>query len=381
MYERIYIMSLKNLISLSLCAGLCVSVLAGCGNGNSTSTASAEVRSTEAAASSEAAGTAESLENASEAAKSSQAALADGGITIEYPATMQEKGYTEALHLDAAPQKVAVLSSSPVMALYELGIHMIAVPSSSVVEWPKDLTDHAKLLNISMNDNFDIETVIALEPDFAIVGYTSADTYGQILEDAGIPVYYVDAGHTVPYGSIKEQTQALADAFASSEEAKTELMSCFTDLEARIDELKADFAGKTCMVLQSAPPTHYIQTSDGTLGSMMEMLGFENVYTNDAASMAEMDLEQAINYDPDIIVCVGSSKTGEEHQQLMEEDFAKNPSYWESIPAIANGDIIYLPSTYISSPGILITDTINELADILETHFNGEASGESETAA
>lgn len=374
-------MRLKNLISLSLCAGLCVSALAGCGNGNST--ASTEAQSTESAASSEAAAESaanESSEAASEAAQASQAASTDG-ITIEYPATMQEKGYTEALHLDATPQKVAVLSSSPVMALYELGINMIAVPSSSVVEWPEDLTDHAELLNITMNDNFDIETVIALEPDFAIVGYTSADTYGQILEDAGIPVYYVDAGHTVPYESIKEQTQALADAFASSEEAKTELMSCFTDLEARIDELQADFAGKTCMVLQSAPPTHYIQTSAGTLGSMMEMLGFENVYTNDAASMAEMDLEQAINYDPDIIVCVGSSKTGEEHQKLMEEDFAKNPSYWESIPAIANGDIIYLPSTYISSPGILITDTINELADILEAHFNGEASGESETAA
>lgn len=354
----------KKLLSIFLCTGLCASLLAGCGDAASSAT-SAQTET--AAATTKATSTA--AETKAAAATASETEGSEDGITIEYPAIMQEKGFTEPVHLDSMPQKTAVLSTSPVMALYELGVDMIAVPSSSVVEWPEDLVSEAELLNITMNTDFDIETVIAMDPDFAIVGYTSADTYGQILTDADIPVYYVDAGHTVPYESIKEQTQALADAFAASEEDASQVMSHFTDLETRLDDLKKDFEGKTCMVLQSAPPTHYIQTADGTLGSMMEMLGFENVYTNDAASMAEIDLEQAISYDPDIVVCVGSSKTAEEHQTLMEDDFSKNPDYWNSIPAIAKGDIIYLPSTYVSSPGILVTDAINDLADILEAHF------------
>jgi hypothetical protein len=63
------------------------------------------------------------------------------------------------------------------------------------------------------------------------------------------------------------------------------------------------------------------------------------------------------------------SPTGEGHKALMEEDFANNPEYWNSIPAIANGDIIYLPVYFISSAGINVVDHINELADIILTHF------------
>ncbi len=100
--------------------------------------------------------------------------------------------------------------------------------------------------------------------------------------------------------------------------------------------------------------------SNGNSTASAEVQSTEAAALSEAAGTAEKILS---------IVCVGSGKTSEEHQQLMEEDFAKNPSYWESIPAIANVDIIYLPSIYISSPGILITDTINELADILETHL------------
>ena len=42
-----------------------------------------------------------------------------------------------------------------------------------MLEWPADLVKDAKLLNVSMNSNFDIESVIALEPDLVIVGYQS----------------------------------------------------------------------------------------------------------------------------------------------------------------------------------------------------------------
>lgn len=75
------------------------------------------------------------------------------------------------------------------------------------------------------------------------------------------------------------------------------------------------------MVLQSAPPRHYIQGKDGTLGSMLDMLGYENVYQNN--KMVLIDLEQALSYEPDLLFCVGGSKTAAEHQQVMEEDFAK----------------------------------------------------------
>lgn len=307
------------------------------------------------------------LEERFPADASSGAAAA--GVTIPYPANMQEKGYTDPVALATRPAKVVCMSSTPVLALYEMGVNMIAIPTSTVVTWPEDLAANARQMQLAHNTNFDIETVVALEPDLVLLGYTSADTYGKVLTEAGVPVYFVDAGHTVSYDSIKSQTEALAEAFGRDDEAGAAVMRRFAGLEARLEGVREKLTGKTVIVLQSAPPSHYIQTSGGTLGSMAEMIGLTNVYSNGAHHMAQLDLETAIDYDPDIVLCVGMSPTGEGHRQLMEEDFAKNPDYWNSIPAIAQGRVLYLPVSYVSSAGINVIDNISTLADLVLAHI------------
>lgn len=238
------------------------------------------------------------------------------------------------------------------------------MPQAAMLEWPADLVKDAKLLNVSMNSNFDIETVIALEPDLVIVGYQSKDTYGKILDREKIPVYYVDAGHVVSYESIKELTDVLIKAFGQHNAGAEAITDRFNKLEARMAEKRQENKGQKVMVLQSAPPRHYIQGKDGTLGSMLNMLGYENVYQNN--KMVLIDLEQALSYEPDLLFCVGGSKTAAEHQQVMEEDFAKNPEYWNNIKAIREREVIYLPIKYVATAGINVIDNINELIDIID---------------
>lgn len=268
----------------------------------------------------------------------------DTAVVLNYPETLQKLGYTEPVVLDKMPERVVVMSTAPVLALYELGVNMIAIPKTSAVAWPEDLAANAEQLSVTMNSNFDIETVVAMEPDLVIMGYTSQETYGVVLEGVEIPVYYVDAGHTVSYESIKAQTQILIDAFAPGSDTGADLM-------------------------QSSPPSHYIQTADGTLGSMARMIGLTNVYENDASSMVQIDYELALDYDPDVVLAVGMSPTGEEHEALMLADFENNHDYWYSIEAIAEGDMICLPVTYCSTGGINVIDNISNLADLIEAHF------------
>lgn len=290
-------------------------------------------------------------------------------VILNYPQTMQALGYTEPIVLEKMPERVALMSTAPVLALYELGVNIIAVPATSMVEWPEELLAKAQILQAGMDSSFDIETVIALEPDLVIMPYVSQDTYGIVLESVNIPVYYVDAGHTVSYESVKEQTQALIDAFAPESESGANIMQRFAELENRLETLSGELEGKTCMVIQSSPPSHYIQTADGTLGSMARMIGLINVYENDASAMVQMDYEFALEYEPDLVLSVGASTSAEEHQALMEADYADNAEYWATIDAISRGDVIYLPVSYISSAGINIIDRIGALADLVEAHF------------
>ena len=354
---------MKRLLAALLAASLSVAAFASCA-GESAAPSSSSAGPADTADTSSAPSSVESSEAAS--APSETAA----GVTIEYPANMQARGYTEPLTLQSEPQRVVVMTKSPVLALYELGVEMIAIPEAgSSTVWPEDLDAATEKLNTTMNSNFDIETVIALEPDLVVMGYTSEETYGQALDDADIPVYYVDAGHTVSYESTKSQTEALVEAFGEGTEAGEAMLARFDELEARLDSVKDQYADMKVMVLQSSPPTHYIQTFEGTLASMAAMMGFGNVYENDAASMAELDREAALSYDPDLVLAVGGSATAEEHQAVMEDDFANNPDYWNSIPAIAGGDILYFPASFIASNGIAIIDNINSLIDMVEAHF------------
>ena len=88
-------------------------------------------------------------------------------------------------------------------------------------------------------------------------------------------------------------------------------------------QAKEAFAGKSVMILQSGGGAHYIQTAGATLGSMAEMIGLENVYENETSSMVQLDYEQALDYDPDLVLCVGATGA-EEHKEMMEADFAAN---------------------------------------------------------
>lgn len=347
---------MKKFLPFTFAMVIAVSLMAGCSSGNAEQTGQSQQSS-------------QSQQTAEPTAEPT-AGPEDTAFTLEYPADMQALGYTDPLVLDEKPERVVCLSAAPVLALYELGVNMVGVPSSRVVTWPEDLRSNAATVSFSVmsTEDFDYESVVALEPDLVLLAVNGADTAGAKLESLGINVYYLYAGHTVSYDSIKMQTQALVDAFGTDGESRAAgeaVMESFATLEASLETARAAFAGKSVMVLQSgSAEVHYIQTKSGTLGSMLDMIGFENVYVNEASSMVQLDYEQALDYNPDYVVCVGGTDAAT-HQGVMEQAFQSNPDYWNAIEAVKNGNVIYVDVTYCSTAGINIIDNITALIDIM----------------
>ncbi len=288
-------------------------------------------------------------------------------ITINYTLAMQKLGFTTPVTLPSKPEKVVSLVHVPVQTLYELGINQIGIPATKMFQWDDGITKTAKQFNVSMNANFDIENIVALQPDLVILGYQSKSTYGKVLEREHIPVYYVDAGHVTTYASVKATTYALLEAFGNLNPEKTiTIKENFDKLETRVAEFKKSNIGKTAMVLQSSPPRHFIQTNGGSLGSIVDMLGYKNVYTNNKTKMVLLDFEQALSYNPDIVFTVGGSKTASEHKMIMETGFNENKSYWHNIPAIKENNVVYLPIQYVAASGLNMVNNIHQLIDTLE---------------
>lgn len=301
------------------------------------------------------------------------------GFVLKYPQDMQDLGYTDEIHLDKLPSRVATMSTYPVMTLYELGVNMVAVPSTKVVDYPDDLK--AEQFPGLMSDQFDLERVVATEPDLVILPMSARDTHGATLKELGIPVYYVSisAQKDVPiYTVIKNQTQALIDAFAAdsaAQETGKKLMQRFDELESKVNTVKKQYEGKKVLVLMSSDPTsHSIQSKSGVLGSMLSMLGFENVYNIDANvaqgghNSTPLDMEKTLDYQPDLVVFTGNlDRAGME--ELAQKTIDQNPAYWNSINAIASGEYLCLPANYVSTAGIGIIDNMNNLIEIIDAHY------------
>lgn len=290
----------------------------------------------------------------------------DTSFTIKYPESMSAQGY-EDLVLEAVPQRIVCTVTAPVLTMYAMGASLVGIPNSAATQTIAADDPNITVLPSFMSDEFDIETVVGLAPDLVIINLMYADSHGATLEGLGIPVYYIGAGHGVGYEPVKEESLIFIDAFSRDDESTAkgeELKQSFTDIEQRCSEISSENADTKILVLQAGGVgAVYGQTSEGTLGSMMDMLGFENISDDTAsASMFEIDYETALVEQPDLLVVVGSGSAADT-EAMMDEIIAANPEYWNAMTAVQNGQIICLGIDYIAVYGIGYVDALGSLAD------------------
>lgn len=279
---------------------------------------------------------------------------------LEYTEIMKQQGFTEDVELESKPERVVCVSTSTTPLLFEVGASLVGIPTSTVFETPSDYT--GEKLQSLMSDDFNIETVVALNPDLVIIPSSSKEQYGDALESSNIPVYYTNSGHSATYESVVQEAKVIINAFGKDSENAKKVLQSFDDLDKKMEESKKALEGKTVMIIAT---TEYIQSKSGTAGSMADMIGLTNVYENEQAGMVPLDQETTLGYNPDVILAIGSSMSEEDNKAVFEAAFAENSEYWGSFEAIKNNKVIYLPSSYMPSTGIGVVKQISDLIDFV----------------
>ena len=279
---------------------------------------------------------------------------------LEYTEIMKQQGFTEDIVLESKPERVVCVSTSTTPLLFEVGASLVGIPTSTVFETPSDYT--GEKLQSLMSDDFNIETVVALNPDLVIIPSSSKEQYGDALESSNIPVYYTNSGHSATYESVVQEAEVIINAFGKDSENAKKVLQSFDDLDKKMEESKKALEGKTVMIIAT---TEYIQSKSGTAGSMADMIGLTNVYENEQAGMVPLDQETTLGYNPDVILAIGSSMSEEDNKAVFEAAFAENSEYWESFEAIKNNKVFYLPSSYMPSTGIGVVKQISDLIDFV----------------
>lgn len=212
------------------------------------------------------------------------------------------------------------------------------------------------------------EAIILLQPDVIIAGFNE-DACEELQAQTGIPVV-----------SIRYRTKGFIDeGFHRSMRVFAEVVGAGERCEqvlAFVDACKADLNDRTKDVPDEAKPKAYTGavTFNGRHGFAFTYVNFpaftavnaRNVAdamlearTGEAAAEAaasgkayigndgfEVDLEQIIAWDPDIIFLDPGN------MDLVNDEYAGNPGFFDSLRAIQEGRVYTMPSTNAAGPNV-----------------------------
>lgn len=302
----------------------------------------------------------------------SASAAEDGGFTMYYPENMVEE-HGETLELEAMPETILALSDSALQVMVRCDVRPAAVTSlASFVQYP-DWVSELPVIETGMN-GMDTESVIAMEPDLVIMGTHLKEDYGTILEEAEIPVYYTSNGPSVTYSEVKAEAIALMKSFGD-DEAVAGLEAEFDAVEAKAAAFTAAMEAKDMMILFSCPPS-YQQTSQGYLGSMLSFLPFNNLsdtLIDPADRTAPLDQEMLAKLNPEVLFAISPmAASAEDLEASYAEEMQNNPELWENLQAVQNENVIYLPGEYVSSKGLHVIESLDNLISDLAEKFEVE---------
>ena len=262
--------------------------------------------------------------------------------------------------LPQKPQRIAVTSVSFLEPLNAVGGEVIARPSSKtkVPDFAKSATEIGAVYQI------DTEKLLACQPDLVIINKGMNEKLSAILEENKINFVIAEMKG---YDSVKKNISMFAEITGQVDEGKKVVEKMDAEIKNITDKLPKE--KKRVAILHSTAQGLSVQLDNSIAGNVLKILGWENVAsemqaTKDGGDTAPYSLETLIEQNPEIIF-VTSMGNIDEIKNNMEQMINENVA-WQTIPAIKNNKIYYLPQDlFLFSPGIHYPEAVKYVAKLI----------------
>lgn len=260
--------------------------------------------------------------------------------------------------------RIVALTAADCEIIFALGAGDAIVGRGEYCDYPEEVLEKPVVVSGAETN---IEQILALEPQVVVMS-AMAQTKEQVqaLENAGVTVVVSDAQNIA---DVYTAIAMLGTMLGKTAEAGT----LVSGMQAAFDSIIAasassEAAGKT--VYFEASPLEYGLWTGGS-GTFMDelaaMCGLTNIFA-DVEGWAEVSEEQVIARNPDYIV--STAMYFDEGPTPVEEILGRTG--WESVTAIANGDVFNANNDEVTRPGPRLTNA----AVSLYSFFNGVETAE-----
>ena len=253
-------------------------------------------------------------------------------------------------------KKVIATSPATVEICNKLDIKLIAVPESdfTIADKYKDLP------RIGSPMSPDIEKIKSLSPDYVLSPISLKNELEKKYKNAELNYEFINLSSVDGmFDSIKK----LGDEFGKEKEAK----ALIDEHKQYMKKFKSSVEGKKhpkVLVLMGLPGSYVIATNKSYVGSLVELAGGENVYTDDSKEFLTVNTEDMKAKNPDIILRA-SHAMPDDVKKMFAKEFAEN-DIWKHFDAVQNGKVYDLDNTLFNmSANFNYRDALEELKKLL----------------
>jgi len=279
-------------------------------------------------------------------------------VPTEAPTEVPAMNYTDSLGreimLEGTPQRIVSLAPSNTEILFAIGAGEQVIGRDEFSDYPPESAS-VETIGGSFGE-YNVEAIVALEPDLVLAAEINPPELVQQLEDLGLTVYYL--GNPTTLEEMYTNLETVGDLTGHN---VTELVDSLKARVAAVDEKIMPLSSRIAVFyeIDATDPTKPWTYGPGTFGDLLiARAGGYNVGGIASDPYPQLSLEQVVAANPTVII-LGDSMWG-----VTAEAITARPG-WETIPAVQSDSIFPFDDNLVSRPGPRLVDGLEQLAKLL----------------
>lgn len=256
-------------------------------------------------------------------------------LQIKDPA--EKKAVEDAMaKVKALGRKPRIVATSPsgVSICDKMGMELVGVCSSSLHPTPKR---YKSLPKVGTAMSPDMEIVKSLTPDWVLSPDSLSSDLKPKYQAAGLDYAFMNLRSVQGmYMSIEE----LGQIFGYEDQA-AKLTKRFTDFYTDYQKRNANKGHPKVLALMGLPGSYIIATPNSYVGSLVELAGGRNVYSNTDQEFMTVNTEDMKTKEPDVIVRAAHALP-DQVKKMFQDEFKTN-DIWKHFKAVQNDRVYDLP--------------------------------------
>ena len=279
--------------------------------------------------------------------------------------------------IKAEPENWAVLSGTFLNIWYRLGGKSVCTTDlgSAFLDAAYSEAIHA-IPSVGAVYNANVEKIAEIDPAFVIAQMGVQTSLGKSLETIQIPTALF---HMRSFDDVIDHIGVFGKLLNNQEEADAITETMIQERDGIVARLPKE--SKSVVIMYVTSSSLAVKLDNSIAGDVAKILKLENIASDAVpdslgSETTPLDVEFIAEKNPDLILVTSMISSNEDAKKVMEEEFGNNP-VWQTVDAVKEGKIIYLPQEYfLYNAGHEYVKAIEYMAKGAYPEVYGELDGE-----